>query len=344
MYPFNCMYGPPHVGQHVACRNKAGRTVGWLCALHYKNHEKALLGNGYHFRTIEELRARGELDEHDRAAGPTEEGMVLQPEPEPQQSGDDDSGGDSPTTELARERPAGSDNGGGQYGGQTDQSAGGSRGTVARRQICPPQKELETATQGGGNSLPGVQDRTGIAPAVTTPDWPAWTQGAGHLSLTAVQRQTLQSPFDDNDITIRYDGVVYVPWRKYWSRMCLAFEPLVPSVVPIDNPRFQGTEIIVGVVMVCGGQFIGKAWGSHRLEGDNDKMAVGDRIESAISDAIAKIGKRLNMAEDLWDDQFRDWWKSQYAESYKNHKGRINWRRKPVVAVDPIRDLNDFPE
>lgn len=115
--------------------------------------------------------------------------------------------------------------------------------------------------------------------------------------------------------------------------MVKAFHPYVPSIIPIDNPRFQGQEIIVGVVMVVGGKFIGKAWGSHRLEGQNDRMAVGDRIESAISDAISKIGKRLDMGELLWDDNFRDYWKSQYAESYTN-RGRTSWRRKVSAPVE----------
>lgn len=124
--------------------------------------------------------------------------------------------------------------------------------------------------------------------------------------------------------------------------MVKAFHPAVPSIIPIDNPRFQGQEIIVGVVMAIQGKFIGKAWGSHRLEGQNDRMAVGDRIESAISDAISKIGKRLDMGEQLWDDQFRDWWKSQYAESYQS-RGRTYWKRRPVTpAKQPEDDLPDF--
>lgn len=123
--------------------------------------------------------------------------------------------------------------------------------------------------------------------------------------------------------------------------MVQAFEPQVPSVIPIDSPRFQGQEIIVGVVMVVGGKFIGKAWGSHRLEGNNDKMTMGDRVESAISDAISKIGKRLDMGEALWDESFRDYWKAQYAESYTN-RGRTYWRRKAVVTVRPVSD--DVPD
>lgn len=151
--------------------------------------------------------------------------------------------------------------------------------------------------------------------------------------MTEAQRDILQKPFADEEITIRYDGVVYAPWRRYWSRMIEAFAPAVPAVIPVDSPRFQGTEIVVGVVMVVSGTYIGKAWGSHRLEGENDRMSVGDRIESAISDAIAKIGKRLNMGEDLWDDSFRDYWKSQYAEEYRKGN-RAYWRRRPVAKME----------
>lgn len=152
----------------------------------------------------------------------------------------------------------------------------------------------------------------------------------------------LQRPFDENDITIRYDGVVYVPWRRYWKRIVQAFEPLIPSIVPVGDPKVLGQEIVVGVVMVVGGKFIGKAWGSHRLEGQNDRMAYGDRIESAISDAVSKIGKRLDMGEELWDETFRDYWKSQFAEEV-TIRGRKQWRRKAVVTVKPDEDeLPDF--
>lgn len=340
MNPSNCMYGAPHSGQYVAVRSKVGRTVGWLCALHFKNHEKALLGNGYHFRTQEELQARGEANGGDQASASGGTDMAPLPTPEQQQLGYDDSGWDSEALELAYGGSARRDIGGRSHGSAANEPTTGTHAAEARGDNQAPQKELEARATRASSQAARSESGTPASRDTEPLDWPAWTQGAGFLSLSEEQRGILQAPFDDSDITIRYDGVVYAPWRKYWSRMVKAFAPLVPSVIPIGNPRFQGSEIIVGVVMVCGGTFIGKAWGSHRLEGANDRMAVGDRIESAISDAISKIGKRLDMGAQLWEESYRAYWVSQYAEQYTN-RGRTSWRRKPATQVEEHED--DIP-
>lgn len=333
MSPFSCMYGSSHNGQYLAVRSQVGCTVGWICKQHFNQHEKTLLSSGYHFRTQEELQARGELNGGEQTATSGGTRLAAVSAPEQQQPGNDDPGRDTPEAKLAHERPSGSDAGGRSYESASDGCAQSPSRGPASREIQTTQKELETRATGGeiqerraDNGSPDTGSRREL-------DWPQWCEGAGYLTLSEEQRHVLQEPFRDTDITIRYDGVVYVPWRKYWTRMVKAFAPQMPSVIPIDNPRFQGQEIIVGVVMVVGGKFIGKAWGSHRLEGSNDKMAVGDRIESAISDAIAKIGKRLDMGELLWDDTFRDYWKSQYAEQYTN-RNRTSWRRKATAPIE----------
>jgi hypothetical protein len=337
----NCMYGEAHAGAEIAVRNKTGRTIGWLCAHHYKQHDKTLTANGYHFRTREELQARGEPNGGEGQATGATESVDETSTPQSQQPRNHDTSGHTPAVESPHERPFHRDaREGPLYGApaRRDQSSGGD---TAHTQVRSSPQELEARAAGAGDSDGAVQGGTARTPYQLKSEWPEWTQGAGYLTLTPEQRDILQAPFRDEDITIRYDGVVYVPWRKYWSRMVKAFAPLVPSVIPVDSPRFQGSEIVVGVVIVVGGQFVGKAWGSHRLEGANDKMSVGDRIESAISDAIAKIGKRLDMGEQLWDEQFRAYWQSTYAEQYVN-RGRSSWRRKPKPAkVNPDDELPD---
>ena len=333
MSPSNCMYGAAHFGDYAALRSKVGRTLGWLCAPHFREYEKDLLKRGYHFRTLDELRARGELYEEDTTRQSRSEGLVHEPEPQQQQLNSDDTGWDQEEVQLAHERAAGGNFGWGSHGSAAGRPAESTGNAASHGQIQEAKEIMETRPTGAGTESGGLPDRTPGTPTRGELDWPAWTEGAGYLSLTQEQREILQRPFGDNDVTIRYDGVVYAPWRKYWSRMIKAFAPFVPSIIPVGNPQMMGQEIVVGAVMTCQGRFIGKAWGSHRLEGQNDRMAYGDRIESAISDAISKIGKRLNMGEQLWDDAYRDYWKSLYAESYTS-KGRIYWRRKAVVAVE----------
>lgn len=329
----NCMYGEAHLGDAVAVRSKRGATLGWLCPAHYKQHEKVLTHNGYHFRTPAELMARGE--EHGGQTGetPASESLVADAAEEQQQP----INGDPRSDQERFGPPPKLHTGGAVRGGPDDRSqarrAEGRRSDPATDQISQEEKIVATVPSREAPSGARLPSGAGETKSLVTPEWPKWAEGAGYLKLTGTQYSILTKPFGDDEITIRYDGVVYAPWRRYWSRMVEAFAPYVPAIIPVDNPRSQGNEIVVGVVMVCEGVFIGKAWGSHRLEGENDRMSVGDRIESAISDAISKIGKRLNMGEDLWDDSFRDYWKSQYAESYETKKG-TRWRRRPIAHVE----------
>lgn len=351
----NCMYGPAHPGTAMAVRSKRGALLGWVCPDHYREHKKVLVDNGYHFWTPGELLARGEggraFAQGDNAdmppgaewegetnGGKGHEGRVsasvdTSGTEEQQFVEHEHPGGDKARLGTPSERDADRDAGRQPHGSTQAGRLADSGRQLASGDAGAETKELETVSSREAPGQRGLPSAATRSQAVALPDWPTWAQGAGHLTLTTEQRAILQDPFRDGEITIRYDGVVYAPWRRYWSRMIEAFAPAVPAVIPIDNPRFQGSEIVVGVVMVCGGTFIGKAWGSHRLEGDNDKMSVGDRIESAISDAVAKIGKRLNMGEDLWDDNYRAYWKSQHAESYTKGN-RTYWRRRPVASME----------
>lgn len=333
MNPSNCMYGEAHAGDAFAVRNKVGRSVAWLCARHFKEHEKDITRQGYHLRTLEELQARGELDATTGQTDTGTEDLGSHPTEEPQQSRRDNPSGNQTPASPAHEQPSGNHLQQQHHthtpGRDTESPRGPNRDTGVQAQT----QELEARTPGTRPEIRGLQARTATRGDAGNLDWPAWTEGAGHLSLTPEQREILQAPFKDHDLTIRYDGVVYAPWRKYWSRMVEAFAPYMPAVIPVGNPHFAGSEVMVGVVMVCNGVFIGKAWGSHRLEGANDKMTMGDRVESAISDAISKIGKRLNMGEDLWDEEFRNYWKSQYAIG--EPRGRFTiWRKRETIKGD----------
>ena len=324
-----CMYGKPHTADVVAVRGSVGNTVGWLCAAHYKQHEHALLQSGYHFRTRQELAVRGELTDDEQQTAPAWADVAALPVAESQFSPPDDSRPYPAGPELEPATAVYRDPGRRSYGGATVGPAASERRLVTAPKDHQAQEIVETSPDGTAATGGGLQNRRPDAGGGLDPQWPTWAAGAGHVQLTAAQRAILQEPFQDHEISIRYDGVVYAGWRRYWSRMVRAFAPSVPAVVPVDSPREHRGEVIIGVVMLVDGKFIGKAWGSHRLQGQNDRMSFGDRIESAISDAIAKIGKRLDMGEALWDEQFRAYWMSLYA--YEEGEGhRKTWKRRAV--------------
>lgn len=322
-----CMYGTPHAGDAFVVRNKLGKTISGLCSSHYEHHYTDLLKRGFYCHSAEEMQARGE--EHCHHDGREDAGTNLAEESGQPREHDyvDDPGlgetqfgapqlqpvlaGALPRTpgDLAR----GND--------QADRaSAPGPNYQLAKAGVADGQLDLRAPGRGasaGGRGRAGPDPRDAFA----------WWHGAGQLTLTPEQRDILEAPFDDAEVTIRYDGVVYAPWRRYWARMVRAFAPFVPAILPLGDPKTVGDSITVDVVMVCNGMFIGRAWGSHRSEGENTKMAQGDRIEAAISDGLSKIGKRLNMGEALWTEEYRDYWKSQYAECYETKRGP-RWRRK----------------
>ncbi len=173
---------------------------------------------------------------------------------------------------------------------------------------------------------------------------------AGTIILTEDQKKILFAPVKDEDIEIRPDGLVYLPWMEYVSRLRDAFE-ISWAVIPKEMPKFQGNHIYWPFYLMIQGKLAGFAIGEQEYQPSNARMTYGDAVEGAKSNALMRLCKGLGISLELWKPSFVRGWKEKYAESYEDIDRRgqkiIRWRKKngkqeKVELVEPEQDMTEI--
>jgi hypothetical protein len=189
------------------------------------------------------------------------------------------------------------------------------------------------------------ETKTANLPATTTPVTPEKSETrefrndfdiagllgtAGKVILTEEQKKILYAPVNDEDVEIRPDGLIYLPWMEYVTRLNQAFG-LEWALIPQGMPKVKGETVLWGFHLIVNGSLMGYAIGEQEYHPDNKKMAFGDCCEGAKSNALMRLCKGIGISLELWKPSFNREWKEKYAESYKSEKyGRdvVLWRRK----------------
>lgn len=159
---------------------------------------------------------------------------------------------------------------------------------------------------------------------------------AGQLEVTEEQRAILQKPLTPDEIEIRPDGLIYLPWVEYQTRLDKAFGTAW-SMVPNGMPRYdQSTnQIIWGFYLVVKGLLVDFAVGGQEYR-PTGGLNFTDAIEGCKSNALMRLCKRLSIGLDMWRPSFVRAWKEKYAESYQGTDWRGSkktfWRKKANVT------------
>ena len=158
---------------------------------------------------------------------------------------------------------------------------------------------------------------------------------AGTVTLTDKQKEILYAKVDDNDVEIRPDGLIYLPWMEYVSRLRDAFG-LSWAIIPNGEPKIKDNLVLWGYYLIIQGKLAGYAIGEQQYQQSNAKMTWGDACEGATSNALMRLCKRLGISLELWRPSFVRRWKDQYAESYwskdRYNKPKLLWKRKTENA------------
>lgn len=154
----------------------------------------------------------------------------------------------------------------------------------------------------------------------------------GTLDIDEDALKVLQEALDPNDVQIRPDGLVYLPWTFYNKRLNRAFGILKWGLVPQGAPQVKdmGNSTLVVWLhwLVVKGVPISMAGGETTYQPSNYTMSYGDAMEGARSSSLSRNCKNLGIALELWDTQWVDNWKKEYAETYKDKNGKTRWRKK----------------
>lgn len=158
----------------------------------------------------------------------------------------------------------------------------------------------------------------------------------GTIELTEEQKKVLYRPVNERDIEIRPDGLIYLPWIEYLSRLRDAFG-MNWAIVPQGMPKLIDDYILWGFYLVIQGKLAGFAIGEQEYHLTNKKMSWGDASEAAKSNALMRLCKGIGINLELWRPSFVRRWKDKYAETYWGTDSHGNkkqlWRKKSNEKV-----------
>lgn len=162
---------------------------------------------------------------------------------------------------------------------------------------------------------------------------------AGTIQLTPAQENILYDVIKDEEVEIRPDGLIYLPWMEYASRLRRAFG-LAWVMIPQGLPKIQDEMIFWGFHLIIQGNFAGFAIGEQKYQSQNAQMTYGDACEGAKSNALMRLCKGIGIGIELWRPSYVKTWKEKYGELYpgiwpdgkpikdKNGKQKMLWRKK----------------
>jgi hypothetical protein len=169
---------------------------------------------------------------------------------------------------------------------------------------------------------------------------------AGTLELIDEQRNILYEPVHDEDIEIRPDGQIYLPWVEYADRLDRAFGGGGWTMVEHGSPRLEGNIVIWGFHLIIKGRYCGIAYGGQEYHPNNPTMNWADAIEGAKSNALMRLCKGIGVSKELWRPSFIKKYKEKYAESYQGQDRYGNtktlWRKK-ADHKEPTEPEGDIP-
>lgn len=180
---------------------------------------------------------------------------------------------------------------------------------------------------------------------------------AGTIDIDDRQKGILFSKVKDQDIEIRPDGLIYLPWSEYVTRLSEAFGlgfSFIPKGLPKVGP--EKTSILWGWYLIIKGVLMGFAIGEVEYQAKNRTMSWSDACEGAKSNAIMRLCKGLGMCGlELWKPSFVKNYLKKYGDRYWDEKawnsktngyGKWLWRKKGIAQEEegPKEKKEEKPE
>jgi hypothetical protein len=191
---------------------------------------------------------------------------------------------------------------------------------------------------------------------------------AGTMELTEVQEAILFAPVNTADVEIRPDGLIYLPWMEYVTRLRKAFG-CKWAIIPNGMPEINGDNLVVwGFYLVVNGKLMGYAMGEQEYKPSNPQMTYVSACEAAKSNALMRLCKGIGITLELWKPSFIRDFKDKNCYSYtipgkvdKYGKLKLFWKlgKKPVYnkpdeskeqesrpnnPVEPIEPIDEMSE
>jgi len=201
----------------------------------------------------------------------------------------------------------------------------------------PPGPATDTVTVGPtalGVSPPVKVPEKVPEKVMTQSDYLAMAESFGNIQTTKEQQALLFAQVDEDDVEIRPDGLVYLPWMGYVKRLRDAFGTgwgLMPQGKPVARDGF----VLWAFYLVIQGRMAAYAVGECE---QTSRMTYGDCLEGAKSNALMRLCKNMGISLELWQPSFIRRWKEKYAVQDvpdEKRQGKFLWRRRGAVEAEP---------
>lgn len=193
-------------------------------------------------------------------------------------------------------------------------------------------KDLQTQTS-PGTKVQEYQPPGEVQPAkpktfVDSEGFANLMASSGTLRLTEGEKSILYKDFKDDEIEIRENGAVYIPFMTCVKRLFEVFGGEW-SVIPIDQPIIKDGAVIWGFALIVRGVYISAAYGANQYFPNNPNQDYSDCLEGAKSVCLRRLCKGMGIGSKLWDKNYVKKWKEKYAayktETYYNGKEKKVW-------------------
>jgi hypothetical protein len=168
-------------------------------------------------------------------------------------------------------------------------------------------------------------------------DYLAMSESFGNIETTPEQQAILFAPVMDEEVEIRADGLVYLPWMGYVTRLKQAFGTSW-GLLPQGKPIIRDGYVLWGFYLVIRGKMASYAIGECE---QTSRMSYGECAEGAKSNALMRLCKGMGISLELWQPSFiRRWISTNAVQDVPDPRkeGKFLWRRRPAGKPAEVKD------
>ncbi len=141
----------------------------------------------------------------------------------------------------------------------------------------------------------------------------------GTVDLSTEEKEILFAPVDETLVEIRTDGMVYLPWMQYVTRLRNALG-ISWGLIPQGFPKQKGEMILWPFWFFIRGVPVTFVIGEQLWDSNNKRMSWSEACEGARSNALMRACKAIGVTLELWDPAFIRQWISKFAIQVQDPK------------------------